>query len=174
MCCVRSPRTLPGPLIALTKTTSVDGTGFLLFFRHLSHLYQGLGPIDLPPHYEPEAIKFPESPKAPSPLRDRFGFAIPPQLGRPEEEAMEFVAFRLTRVQLTEIHASVTRGHPRITRMDVVTGLLARCLSEANPESKPIDTISYMINVRASVAPVQYVSLLLASRNGHIPVQRHS
>jgi len=68
---------------------------------------------------------------------------------------MDFVAFRLTAAQLTEIHNSVTKGieHPKITRMDIVTGLLARCLSEVEPESKPIDTIMHVVNVRAFVAP---------------------
>ena len=67
---------------------------------------------------------------------------------------MEFVAFRLTAAQLTEIHNSVTKGieHPKMTRVDAVVGLLARCLSEVEPESKPIDTISYLVNVRAFVA----------------------
>jgi len=136
----------------ITKATSVDGSGYLLFFRHLSQLYQGLGPIDPPPHYEPEAIKYPESLKVPLPLRDS---AASPPWKQPEGEAMDFVAFRLTAAQLTEIHNSVTKGmeHPRITRMDTVTGLLARCLSEVEPESKPIDTISYIINVCAFVAP---------------------
>jgi len=68
---------------------------------------------------------------------------------------MEFVAFRLTATQLTEIHNSVTEGmeHPRITGMGVVVGLLGWCLSEAEPESKPIDTVSCVVNVRALVAP---------------------
>ena len=68
---------------------------------------------------------------------------------------MEFAAFRLTATQLTEIHNSVTKGieHLRITRMDIVTGLLARCLSEVEPESKPIDTISYVVDVRTLVTP---------------------
>jgi len=68
---------------------------------------------------------------------------------------MDFVAFRLTRTQLTEIHNSVTKGieHSRITRMDIVAELLARCLSEVDPESKPIDTISYVVDVRTLVVP---------------------
>ena len=67
---------------------------------------------------------------------------------------MDFVAFRLTAAQLTEIHRAVTKGmkHLRIARADMVVGLLARCLSEVEPESKPIDTISYVVNVRAFVA----------------------
>ena len=152
MYCVRSLSTSHALLVVLKKT-SVDGSGFLLFFRHLSQLYQGLGPIDPPPYYEPEAIKFPEPPKAPSPVSNRFETA-PPQWKQPERKGMEFVAFRLTAAQLTEIHKSVTKGieHPRITRMDAVTGLLARCLSEVEPESKPIDTISYVVNVRTLLA----------------------
>ena len=134
---------LPVPLAVLKKMTSVDGTGFLLFFRHLSQLYQGLGPIDLPPYYEPEAIKSPEPPKAPSTWK------------QPWRNGMEFVAFRLTAAQLAEIHNSVTEGkgiaHSRITRMDIVTGLLARCLSEVEPGSKPIDTVMHVVNVRAFV-----------------------
>ena len=139
----------------VTKATSVDVSGFLLFFRHLSQLYQGLGPIDPPPHYEPEAIKYPEPLKVPLPLRDSFDLAVPPPQKQPEREAMDFVAFRLTAAQLTEIRDSVTKGveHPRITRMDTLTGLLARCLSEVEPESKPIDIISYIINVCAFFAP---------------------
>jgi len=143
MCCVRSLSIFRVPLVVLTKNASVDGTGFLLFFRHLSQLYQGLGPIDPPPYYEPEAIKFPEPPKAPTAWEN------------PWRNGMAFVAFRLTAAQLTEIHNSMTKGieHPKITRMDIVTGLLARCLSDVEPESKPIDTISYVVNVRTLVAP---------------------
>jgi len=137
----------------LTKMASVDGAGFLLFFRHLSQLYQGLGPIDPPPYYEPEAIKFAEPLKATSALCDRFDPPAPPPWKQPGGRGMEFVAFRLTAKQLTEIHSSVTKGmeHPRMTRMDTVVGLLARCLSEVEPESKPVDTISYAVNVRAFV-----------------------
>lgn len=63
---------------------------------------------------------------------------------------MEFVAFRLTAMQLAKIHGTVTRGkeHMRISRVDVMAGLLARCLSEVEPESKPIDTILNVVNVR--------------------------
>ena len=68
---------------------------------------------------------------------------------------MEFVVFRLTAKQLAEIHNSVTKGveHLRISRADAVVGLLARCLSEVEPESKPIDTLSYLVNVRALIYP---------------------
>ena len=145
------------PLVVLTNTTSVDGTGFLLFFRQLSQLYQGLGPIDPPPYHEPEAIKFAEPLKTPSaPPFDRVDPSAPPPWEQPERKAMDFIAFRLTAIQLTEIQNSVTKGieNSKITRMDAVIGLLARCLSEVEPESKPIDTISYMINVRALVTPL--------------------
>ena len=62
---------------------------------------------------------------------------------------MEFVAFRLTATQLTDIHNSVTKGakHLRITRAGLVIALLAQCLSEVEPESKPIDTVSYVVDV---------------------------
>jgi len=131
------------PLIMLTKTTSVDGNSILQFLRQVSQLYQGLGPIDPPPYYEPEATKFPEPPKA------------SPTWKQPWRNGMEFVAFRFTATQLTEIHNSVAKGieHPKITRMDIVTGLLERCLSEVDPESKPIDTILYVIDVRTLVVP---------------------
>ena len=152
MYCVSSLSTFPVPPAVLTKMISVDGTGFLMFFRHLSQLYQGLGPIDPPPYYEPEPIEFPESLKAPSPPCDS---PAPLPWKQPEVDGVEFVAFRLTATQLTEIHNSVTKGieHLRITRMDTVTGLLARCLSEVEPESKPIDTILYVVNVCVFVAP---------------------
>jgi len=63
---------------------------------------------------------------------------------------MEFIAFRLTAAQLTEIRNSVANGmeQPRITKMDVVAALFARCLSEVEPEYKPVDTVSYVVNVR--------------------------
>ena len=66
---------------------------------------------------------------------------------------MEFVAFRLSATQLTEIHNSVTNGvkHLKITRLGLVMALLARCLSEVEPESRPIDEISYVTNVRSFV-----------------------
>jgi len=149
---VRSLSIFHVPLVVLTKVATVDGYGFLLFFRHLSQLYQGLGPIDPPPYYEPEAIKFAESLKVPSALCDRFDSPSPPPWKQHKREGMEFVAFRLTATQLTETHTSVTGGieHSRVTRMDIVTGLLARCLSELGPESKPIDTISYVVDVRLS------------------------
>jgi len=121
----------------------------MMFARLLSQLYQDLGPDDPPPYYEPEAIKFPEPLEPPSPMYLRYDLSAPP-----ERKAAEFVAFRLTATQLTEIHSSVTKGMKslRITRVDIVVGLLARCLSEVEPESKPIDTVSYVIDVRAFVA----------------------
>lgn len=133
---------------------SVDGTGFLLFFRHLSQLYQGLGPIDPPPYYEPEAINFPEQPKVLSQLSNPLDSEAP-SWKQPEMKTVESAAFRLTAAQLTEIHTSVTKGidHSRITRMDTVVGLLLRCLSEVEPESKPIDTILFTVNVRRFAAP---------------------
>ena len=62
---------------------------------------------------------------------------------------MEFVALRLTATQLAEIHGTVTQGkeHLKISRGDVVVGLLARCLSEVEPESKPIDTVLNVVDV---------------------------
>ena len=128
-----------------------DACGFLMFFRQLSQLYQGLGPIDPPPYHEPQAIKFAEPSKAPSPFFDRLDLSAPPPWLQPEWRAPDFVSFRLTDTQLAEIHNTATKGmeHPRITKMDTVVGLLVRCLSEVEPESKPIDTILHLINVRA-------------------------
>jgi len=129
---------------------SVDGSGYLMFFKQISqlYLYQGLGPIDPPPYYEPRAIRFSEPSKTPSPLYDRFDPLDPPW-EQPEKKAMEFVAFRFTATQLAEMHGSVRNRmkHSKVTRVDIVMGLLARCLSEVEPESKPIDTVSYVVNV---------------------------
>ena len=135
--------------------SSVDGSGAVLFFKLLSRLYQGLGPIGPPPYYEPEAIKFMEPLRPSSPICDCFDpLAAMPPWEQPERKAMEFVAFRLTATQLTEIHDCMMKGkeHPKITRMDTLVGLLARCLSEVDSESKPIDTILYVVNVRSSVS----------------------
>jgi len=138
----------------LTKTTPDDEFGFLMFFKQLSHLYRGLGPIDPSPYYEPEAIKFPEPLKPPSPPYVRFDPSAPPPWAQPGWIAPEFIAFRLTDAQLTEINNYVTNGmeYSRINGMDTLVGLLARCLSEVEPEIKPIDTISYLVNVRAFLA----------------------
>ena len=148
---VRSLSAFYVPLVVLTIVIPVDGSGLLLFLRLLSQLYQGLGPIDPPPYYEPEAIKFTEPLTTPSQIFHRCDPSAPPPWEQPERKAMDFVAFRLTATQLAEIHNSVTKGveHLRISRVDTVVGLLVRCLSEVEPESKPIDTVSYVINVRA-------------------------
>ena len=88
---------------------------------------------------------------------------------------MEFVAFRLTATQLAEIHSSVTKGmeYLKISRVDTVVGLLAWCLTEVEPESKPIDTISYVVNVRTVVClSCDLAYFAIAPWNGHIPGQR--
>ena len=143
---------LLSPLVVLTGVTPDDGSSHQLFFRLLSQLYQGLGPIDPPPYHEPEAIKFTESPEVPHPTFPRDDLSAP-SWQQPERQAMEFVAFRLTATQLTEMYNGVAKGMEglRMSRVDPVVGLLARCLSEVEPESKPIDTISYVIDVRASI-----------------------
>jgi len=129
-----------------------DASGFLLFLKLLSQLYQGLEPIDPPPYYEPEAIKFPKPQQAPSSTStyDPYDPSAPPPWENPEGKKMDFVALRLTAKQLSELHSSIVKDadHLRISRADTVVGLLARCLSEVEPESKPIDMISYVINHR--------------------------
>ena len=154
------------------EVISVDGSGFMMFLRLLSQRYQGLGPIDPPPYYEPGAIKFTEPSKAPSPVFNNYDPSAPPPWERPEVKAMEFVAFRLTAAQLVEIHGSVAKGmeHLRMSRVDTVVGLLARCLSEVEPELEPIDTVSYVINVRAVVCLSRSLTYpAVAPRKGHIP-----
>ena len=159
----------------LTRIISVDGSGVLLFFRLLSQLYQGLEPIDPPPYYEPRAIKFTESPKAPLPIFRQYDPSAPLPWEQPERKAMDFVAFRLTATQLAEIHNTITKGMEqlRMSRVDTVAGLLARCLSEVEPESKPIDTIVNVVNVRALVSlSCGLTYFVIAPRNGHISDQR--
>ena len=176
MSCVRSLSAFTAPPVVLTKTASDDGCGFLMFFKHLSQLYQGLGSIDPPPYHEPEAIKFADPFKAPSPLFDHVDPSVPSPWERPGWRAPDRVTVRLTDTQLAEIHNSVTKGmaHPKITKTDTMVGLLARCSSEVEPECKPIDTISYLINVRAFLAPFPPYpsSFFLAPWNGYIPDQR--
>ena len=109
------------PLVVLTGMASVDVSGHLLFFRLLSQLYQGLAALDPPPYYEPEAIKFTESPETSHPTFSRED-PLAPSWQRPERMAMEFVAFRLTATQLTEMHSTVAKGmeHLRMSRVDPV------------------------------------------------------
>ena len=139
------------PADVLTEVPLVDGPGGLFFVRQLSQLYQGLGPIDPPPYYEPKAIEFPEPSKPPSPTYRLYDLSAPPPWEQPERKAMELVAFRLTAAQLAELRNYVKKGteQPGITRVDVVVGLLAQCLSEVEPESEPIDTVSYVTDVRS-------------------------
>jgi len=107
--------------------TSVDGSGLLLFLGLLSHLYQGLPPLDSPPCYDsPEAVGFMEPFKTPSPTFHRYDPSAPPPWEQPGRNGMEFVAFSLTAAQLNEIHNSVASGmnHLKISRVDTVVGLL--------------------------------------------------
>ena len=176
MSCVSSFSALPAPADVLTEMASVDGPGGLVFLRQLSQLYQGLGPIDPPPCYEPKAIKFPEPQKPPSPIYRRYDLSASPPWEQPERKAMELVAFRLKPTQLTELRNYVAKatGQPRITRVDVVVGLLAQCLSEVEYESKPIDTISFVTIVRSFVAsPAAPLMFITAPRNGRIPGQHN-
>lgn len=75
---------------------------------------------------------------------------------------MEFVALRLTATQLAEMHATVTKGteYLRISRVDVIAGLLAQCLSDVEPESMPINTILNMVNVRPFDRPFPTTRLI--------------
>ena len=138
------------PNVALTETIPVDECGLLLFLRLLSQLYQGLGPIDPPPYYELEAIEFTDPLKTPSPIPHLYDPSTPPSWEYLGRKAMDFVTFRLTATQLTEIHTSVIED-TRMSGVDSTVGLLALCLSEVEPESKPIDTISYVIKVSAFI-----------------------
>ena len=124
-----------------------------MFFNHLSQLYQGLGPVGPPPYYEPKAIRFAEPLGTPSPIFRCYDLSAPPLGEQPERKVMEFVAFRLAATQLTEIRNYVTKGmkESSIARVDVVVALLARCISEVEPETKPIDAVSYVVNVREFV-----------------------
>ena len=164
---------LPDPFVVLTRIISVDAAGLLLFLRLLSQLYQGPGPVDSPPYYEPEAIKFMELPKAPLQIYPHYDPSAPRRpWEQPERKAMDFVAFRLTAAQLSEIHNPVTKGveHLRISRVDTVVGLLARCLSEVEPESKPIDTISHVVSVRTLISfSSKSIYSTIAPWNGYIP-----
>ena len=136
----------------MTKTR-VDGTGFLLFLDLLSQFYQGFEPVNPPPYYEPGAMKFLSPQKPPLPIFDIFDPSALPPWEQPERKAMELVVLRMTPAQLTEIHDAVTKGSEtlRVSRVDVVVALLARCLTDVEPESKPIDTIWNVINVRRSI-----------------------
>ena len=133
------------------KMDIVDAAGAIMFYETISQFYQGLGPIDSPLWYEPEALKFPET-NTQFTVLDRFDPLGPAPWDRPDRRAMDFVAFRLTSAQLAEIHATTTKGNEnlRVSRADLLTGLLARCFSEI--ESKPIKTIWNVINVRLLVA----------------------
>ena len=171
---MRSLSAFPVPLVVLTRAIPVDGFGALLFLRLVSQIYQGLEPLEPPPYYEPEAIKFTESLEGPSPTPLRYDPSAPPW-EQPERKTLELVTFTLTATQLTEMHNSVTKGmqHLRISKVDMVAGLLARCLSEVEPESRPIDNIVYLINVRGFIAFFSKSTYIaVAPRNGCIPGQR--
>lgn len=132
---------------------SVDASGLLMFLGLLSQLYQGLGPISPPLYYEQEAIKLPDPLTPPLQVLHRFDPSTTPPWELPERKAMDFVGFRLTPTQLVEIHGTVAEGQESLwlSRVDVIVGLLARCLSGIEPEAKPIDTILNVINVRTFI-----------------------
>lgn len=134
----------------LTGTVQVDGYGYIFFLDFVSQYYQGLEPVDSSVYYVPKAIEFPDPSKDPSPIYELFDPSAPHPSELPSRKAMDFVAIRLTAAQLAEIHGTVTKGkeHLRISRVDVVVGIVARCLSEVEPESKPINTIMHVVNVR--------------------------
>lgn len=130
----------------LTGTIQVDGYGYVLFLDFVSQFYQGLDP---PLYYLPDAIKFPDPSRDPQPLYKICDPSVPHPSELSSRKAMDFVAIRLTATQLAEIHGTVTQGkeHRRVSKVDMVVGLLARCLSEVEPESKSINTIVNFVNV---------------------------
>lgn len=121
-----------------------------MFLGAVSQFYQGLSPINPLPYYEPEAVKFPE-PLAPFVAADRYDLSGPFPWEHPDRKGLEFVAFRLKASQVAQIHSTIAEGkeHLRISRADVLTGIIARCFLEIEPW--PIHTILSVVDVRPRI-----------------------
>lgn len=146
--------------------------------RMLSQYYQGLDCLDPLPYYEPQATMLTDTPsmtRLPQPFYDPSVRPLPwddPSICPPSC----LFTFRLTKDQCEDIHQHVTEfsntlDEPvRLSRLDVLIGMVARAHTASDPKNQPINKIMHMVNVSTST----YESTghrrspsYLATGNGH-------
>jgi len=144
----------------------------------LSQYYQGLDCLDPLPYYGPQATistGIPSMTCLPQPLYDPSVHPLPwddPSICPPSS----LFTFRLTKGQYEEIHQHIaefsnTLDEPvRLSRLDVLVGMIAKAHTAFDPNNPPISRIMHMINVspppRGSTRPRCSPSYL-ATWNGH-------
>ena len=132
-----------------------DSKTHLGFMRMLSQYYQGLDRLDPLPYYEPQATISTDVPSMaylPQPDYDPSVRPLPwddPSICPPSS----LLTFRLTKEQYEEIHQRITEfsntlDEPvRLSRLDVLIGMIAQVHNACDPSSPPISKIMHMINV---------------------------
>lgn len=137
---------------------SADSTTHLKFMRMLSQYYQGLDCLDTLPYYEPQATiltDIPSMARLPQPFYDPSVRPLPwndPSICPPSS----LFTFRLTKEQCEEIHQHITEfsntlDEPvRLSRLDVLVGMIAQAHIASDPENPPISKVMHMINVSTS------------------------
>ncbi|GJE85403.1 hypothetical protein PsYK624_014820 [Phanerochaete sordida] len=134
-----------------------DGFAVLMFLRLLSQNYQGLEPLDPPPSFTAPP-RYPFNPAdhndIPSyhykylyPLRE-----VPPHM-EPGRKKPVRVDLRLRAEQIAQLHKGVLAQCPEsnppiLSRQDVLSAIVAYCLSKADPEAPPIQHISTLFMAR--------------------------
>lgn len=135
--------------------SSADSTMHLNFLRMLSQYYQGLDCLDPLPYYEPQAsasTDIPSMTRLPQPFYDPSAQPLPwddPSICPPSS----LFTFRLTKEQYDEIHQHITEfsntlDEPvRLSRLDVLIGMVAQAHTASDPKNPPITKVLHMINV---------------------------
>jgi len=146
--------------------------------RMLSQYYQGLDCLDPLPYYEPQATVstgIPSMTRLPQPLYDPSVRPLPwddPLICPPSS----LFTFRLTKEQYEDIHQHITEfsntlDEPvRLSRLDVLVGMIAQALTASDPKNPPISKVMHMINVSTPThesTPPRCSPFYLATGNGH-------
>ena len=123
--------------------------------RMLSQYYQGLDCADPLPYYEPQATVseyIPSTARSPMPLYDPSARLLPwddPSICPPSS----LFTFRMTKEQYEELHQRITEvsntlDEPvRLSRLDVLIGMIAQAHTASDPRNPPITKVMHMINV---------------------------
>lgn len=121
----------------------------------LSQYYQGLDCLDPLPYYESQATISTVTPSMtclPQPPYDPSVRPLPwddPSICPPSS----LFTFRLTKEQYGEIHQHITEFSytldelVRLSRLDVLVGMIAQAHTASDPKKPPISKVMHMINV---------------------------
>lgn len=138
---------------------SADSTTHLNFMRMLSQHYQDLDSLDPLPYYEPQASISTDNPSmthSPQPLYDPTARPFPwddPSIC----PSSSLFTFRMTKEQYGEIHQHIIEfsnmlDEPaRLSRLDILIGMIAQAHTACDPKSPPITKVMHMINVSTPI-----------------------